>query len=81
MYGFWFNMMMLGVEAQQVFFLRAMRLSMGGRQAEREGSRMMSEKLIAAGQAAMAISRGASANSVVGSYRRKVRANARRLTR
>jgi len=81
MFGFWFNAMMLGFEAQQVFFLRAMRLSMGGRRAEREASRMMSEKLIAAGQAAVAVSRGASADSIVSSYRRKVRANARRLKR
>jgi len=81
MFGFWLNMTMLGIEAQQVLFLRAMRLSMGGRAAEKEASRMMSEKLIAAGQAAVALSRGASANSVVSSYRRKVRANARRLAR
>jgi len=81
MFGFWFNMTMLGLEAQQVMFLRAMRLSMGGRQAEREASRMVSEKLVAAGQAAVAVSRGASANAVVSKYRRKVRANARRLAR
>ena len=42
---------------------------------------MVSEKIMAAGEAAMLMATGGSTQSMVTGYRRKVRANARRLSR
>ncbi|MCK9553041.1 hypothetical protein [Aquamicrobium sp.] len=81
MHRLWFNMAMLGIEAQQVIWLRTMKLVMGGKRGEREARRMVSEKVAAAGQASVQIARGASPDKVVKGYRKKVRANARRLSR
>ncbi len=81
MHGLWFNMAMLGIEAQQVIWLRTMKLAMGGKSGEREARRMVSEKIVAAGQASAGIALGASPHKVVKGYRKKVRANARRLSR
>lgn len=81
MHKLWFNMAMLGIEAQQVIWLRTMKLAMGGKAGEREARRMLSEKVIAAGQASTQIALGASPEKVVKGYRKKVRDNARRLTR
>lgn len=81
MYRLWFDTMMLGLEAQQVMWLRALHLARGGKSGEREARRMVTEKVIAATQAAGSIAAGASAKSVVSAYRQKVRANKRRLSR
>jgi hypothetical protein len=81
MIKYWLNMSMLAAEAQQVIWLRAMKLALGGPGAEREAQRMVSEKVTAANKAAGKLMAGASANSVVRDYRRKVRANARRLSK
>lgn len=81
MYGPWFNLMMLGVESQQVIWLRLMKLAGGGAVADREARLMLAEKVIAASTATGRLMTGASPDSVVKSYRRTVRANARRLTR
>lgn len=78
---FWFDLSMLSLEAQQVIWLRAMKLSRGGKAGEREARRMVSEKVVAGAQAGLALAGGKSAGSVVGAYRKKVRANRRRLTR
>jgi hypothetical protein len=77
----WINLTMLLLESQQAIWLRSMRLALGGATAEAEASRMVSEKVVAAEAAALAVMRGASADKVVRSYRRKVRANIKRLSR
>lgn len=77
----WFNLTMLGLEAQQVIWLRMMRLAAGGPSATREATLMVSEKVAAASNAGTQLMFGASQDSIVKGYRRKVRANARRLTR
>ncbi len=77
----WFEMAMLGFEAQQVVILRTLAIASGGKKGEREARRMVTEKITAATQAASSMAKGASAESVVAGYRKKVRANARRLSR
>jgi len=81
MHKLWFNMAMLGIEAQQVFWLRTIKIAQGGKRGDAEARRMVSEKITAATEAAQSLALGASAGSVVTSYRKKVRANARRLSR
>jgi hypothetical protein len=75
------NVMMLTLEAQQAIWLRMVRLSLGGPAAEAEATRMVSEKIAAGDAAGRALMRGASADKVVHGYRRKVRANIKRLSR
>ncbi len=56
-------------------------LSMGGPAAQVEAQRMVTEKIFAAGEAMMLVASGASNRKVIHNYRRKVRANATRLSR
>jgi hypothetical protein len=72
---------MLAAEAQEVMWLRAMRLAAGGHKASAEAEMMVTEKIAAATSAAGMIMRGDSAENVVEGYRRKVRANRRRLSK
>jgi hypothetical protein len=85
MYSNWlklaFDANLLALEAQQVIALRMMKLSLGGPTGSREARRMLSEKVLAAGQVGIKIASGGSGHSVVKHYRRKVRANRRRLTK
>ena len=81
MFGCWYQVAMLTVEAQQVMWLRALKLAAGGGPADTEARRMASEKVTAATQAYGRLMCGASAESAVKSYRKKVRANWRRLTK
>ncbi len=81
MLKFWCDLYMLGLEAQQVVWLRSMKLAMGGKAGEREAMRMVSEKVAAAGEAGLDLAMGRSMRTVVGGYRKKVRANRRRLAR
>jgi hypothetical protein len=82
-----FSAFSLAFEAQQVMALRLMR--MGSASGDREMRRMVAEKveamgaagLLAAGSAARGESVPAALNRVVGSYRKRVRRNARRLRR
>ncbi len=76
----------LGAEASAVIGLRAMKMAAGGPAAETEARRMVSEK-VAAGLALQALAltgglgvtpQGAAAKTLA-HYRRKVRANRRRL--
>ena len=73
------NAAALAVESQTAIALRMLKLSRGGAEANREAGLMMSEKLQAAQQAAVQTAFGASPVAVVRSYRKKVRANIRRL--
>jgi hypothetical protein len=85
----WIDATRFAIEAQQVMALRLMRLAVGDMAAAGEAQRMVTEK-IAAGLAAQtaaatALIAGASLPAITRSaarpYRRRVRANHRRLTR
>jgi hypothetical protein len=69
----------LGVETQRVMALRLMKLSRGGRAAEAEARRMVTEKTDALVEAGVTLARGGSAGTVLRRYRTHVRANKRRL--
>jgi hypothetical protein len=70
---------MLGLETQYVIGLRLIKLSRGGRAAETEALRMITEKTSALAEAGMTLARGGSAGPVIRRYRTHVRANKRRL--
>jgi hypothetical protein len=80
MYRSWLSLMMLAAESQQVILLRTLKLAAGGRGAKLEASRMVTEKIAQANSEGSRLLFGATPASVISSYRRKVRANARRLT-
>jgi hypothetical protein len=89
----WFTlsmqMMKLGMESQMIILQRLSRLQMGGPVAQREAVRMVTEKATTAAAEtfamSMALASGESPQSAlestVRSYRKKVAANRRRLTR
>ena len=81
MFKTWWNVGMLAAEAQQVMWLRCMRLAAGGAMASAEAQRMVSEKVAVAGPVAAGILMGDSAVKAVKRYRREVRANRRRLSK
>lgn len=81
MFRTWYQFNMLALESQQVILLRMMKLAGGGPKARREAALMLREKVDAASQSSLRLAGGASVDSVVHAYRRKVRANARRLSR
>jgi hypothetical protein len=74
-------MMMLAGEAQQVIWLRTMKLALGGAKAEREAKLMVSEKINSAQVEALKLMMGGSLDSTTKNVRRKVRANRKRLSR
>jgi hypothetical protein len=79
----------LGFESQSVIALRLMRMAGGGQPAMVEGRAMIVEKLWAIGEANLAAARGMLANDdaahtahkVLAIYKKRVRANNRRLKR
>ena len=85
MFGTWMklalNISMLVLETQQVIGLRLLKLTLGGPAASREANRMVAEKMVAFGEAAGKAATGGTAGSVVKGYRKRVRANRRRLTK
>ena len=72
---------MLGMEANRVVGLRMMKLMLGGKRARREARLMVAEKIRAGVEANARMMAGASADDVVRFYRRRVAANARRLSK
>ena len=74
------NWMMLGLESNRVIGLRMMKLMRGGKTAQREARRMVSEKMFAAARAGRSLMAGASGDEIIEQYRRKVAANAKRLS-
>ena len=84
MFGPWWKLgvdaSMLAMEAQAVIGLRLAKLAAGGTAAQAEAQRMVGEKLLAAGEAALLVASGGSTARVIAGYRRKVRANRRRLS-
>jgi hypothetical protein len=85
MFAYWMrlslNSTMLAVEAQTVIGLRLMKLGSGGTAALPEVHRMVAEKASAIVEATATLARGGSAHKVVAGYRKRVRANSRRLRR
>ncbi|MBZ9936006.1 hypothetical protein LB518_06860 [Mesorhizobium sp. BR1-1-16] len=79
MFSLFQNLASLAFESQQVIFLRTMKMAAGGPGAEAEARLMVAEKLAAAEDATMALMSGKAVDHVVASYRRRVRANSRRL--
>jgi hypothetical protein len=75
------SLMMLALEANRVIALRFMKLLQGGKKARREARLMVNEKIDAALKAGASIMRGASGDEIVQGYRRRVAANAKRLSR
>jgi len=79
----------VGWDANVVVAMRLMRLTVGGALAQREAQRMVSEKVTAIAEAQWAAvtkmimggGMAAATKSASAVYRRKVRANQRRLTR
>ena len=85
MFGNWMRMtndaVMLGFELQRVIGLRLLKLSRGGRAAEVEALRMVTEKTTALAEAGMTLARGGSAGTIIRRYRTHVRANKGRLSK
>jgi hypothetical protein len=81
MFKSWFNLAMLAAESQQVVWLRTMKLAAGGAKAKREAKLMVAEKVTAANIEGVRLMMGATPDSVVKRYRRKVKANVRRLAK
>jgi len=73
------SLMMLAMDANQVVGLRVTKLMLGGKSARREAQLMVSEKIVAAFEAGGSLMAGASGEEIVRQYRRRVRANAKRL--
>jgi hypothetical protein len=70
----------LAIEANGVIALRMMKLMLGGRRAARREARLMvSEKIDTALKASRSLIGGASAEQIIGQYRKRVAANAKRL--
>jgi len=78
MFNPWLDLCVSAFEAQQVVWLRTVRIAAGGRLAETEAKRMIIEKVEAAAIAGTLVATG-SADKVAGMYRRKIRANKKRL--
>jgi hypothetical protein len=77
----WFDLSLSIVEAQQVMWLRGLKLAAGGTAANREAARMVAEKVEAGFEVAGRLALGASPDEISRLYRRKVRANRRRLSK
>jgi hypothetical protein len=71
---------MLAVEAQSVIAMRLTQIALG-RGTAAEAQLMVTEKMLALAEAATTVATGGSARKVVKGYRKKVRANGRRLRR
>jgi hypothetical protein len=75
------NWMTLGLESNRVIGLRIAKLMRGGKVAQREAQRMVSEKVLAAAKAGTSLMAGASGENIVEQYRKTVAANVKRLSR
>ena len=75
------SLMMLAAEANGVVTLRIMKLTQGGKVVRRETERMVREKIDTALEATTSAMTGASGQRIVHRYRKRVAANAKRLSR
>ncbi len=71
----------LGYEVQTVMTLRMLKIARGGKAAEAEAQRMMTEKGVAFAEAAATLATGGSMKKVVRRVRSRVSKNKRRLSR
>jgi hypothetical protein len=71
----------LGYEMQTVMTLRMLKLARGGKAANREARRMVTEKGMAFAEAAATLGLGGSMNKAVRRVRSRVSQNKRRLSR
>jgi hypothetical protein len=83
-----FDAWRLGVEASAVIGLRTLKIAAGGAAGDAEARRMVSEKLAAAAElqtkalaGGLGLTSAAMASRTLSHYRRKVRANRRRLSK
>ena len=81
MLKFWYDATMLSFESQRVVGLRMMKLAGGGKTAQAEANRMVTEKFNASMAAAVTLMCGGSGEAVLAQVRKKVRSNSRRLSR
>ena len=81
MLKFWYDATMLSLESQRVVGLRMMKLAGGGKNAQAEASRMVTEKFAASMAAAVTLMCGGSGEAVLAQVRKKVRSNSRRQSR
>ena len=72
---------MLALEANEVIGLRMLKLMAGGKRARREARLMVREKVAEAIGSAADLMAGASSEDIVRRYRRRVAANANRLSK
>jgi hypothetical protein len=77
----WIKLFWLGAEAQQVIWLRTIKLAAGGPKADREAKLMVKEKIETAQRETLKLMMGGSPDALVGNYRRKVKANRKRLSK
>jgi hypothetical protein len=76
----WFAGAMLAMEASEVIRLRLEKFAQGGKDSEQEACLMVTEKIVAALQAGAQLLSGASPSAIIGLYRARVAANAKRLS-
>ena len=77
----WFSMALLAIESNHVIALRCAKLAQGGVGAAPELTRMVTEKMLEGAAAAQTLMTGGSHDKVIAAYRKRVKANARRLSR
>jgi hypothetical protein len=75
------SLMMLAAEANGVVALRILKLVRGGKSAKSEAELMVQEKIDAALDATGRLMAGASGETIVKGYRKRVAANAKRLSK
>lgn len=76
----WFAGAMLAMEASEVIRLRLEKFALGGEGSEEEAYLMVTEKVVAALQAGAQLLAGAAPTAIIGLYRERVAANAKRLS-
>lgn len=77
----WLSVVALAFESNRVIALRLAKLAGGGSPARAEASQMVSEKISEAWGAAVTLMTGGSGAKVIAQYRKRVAANASRLSR
>jgi hypothetical protein len=77
----WVSIALLAIESNQVIALRCAKLARGGAAAGPEFTRMITEKMFESAAAAQTLMTGGSHETVIAAYRKRVKANARRLNR
>jgi len=75
------SLILLALESNRVIALRSAKLMLGGKESLREAELMVREKLDAALKAGASVMGGASGPQIIRQYRRRVRANAKRLSK